>query len=66
MMPIAGTMRFYTDCTLNIKLLKRFVPTIPQHVYYSDWQGRLRNIATLNGLKINSSEHFEIIYTCRG
>jgi hypothetical protein len=49
--------------TLNIKLIKGFVPTIGSTFTIVTGSAVSGKFATVNGLKINSSEHFEITYT---
>jgi len=48
--------------TLNIKLLRGFVPTIGSTFTILSSSAVSGKFATVNGLKINSSEHFEINY----
>lgn len=48
--------------TLNIKLIKGFVPKIDSTFTILTGSAVRGKFATVNGLKINSSEHFEINY----
>jgi hypothetical protein len=49
--------------TLNIKLIKGFIPTIGSTFEILTGSAVNGKFATVNGLHINSSEHFEINYT---
>jgi hypothetical protein len=47
----------------GLKLIKGFVPTIGSTFAILTGSAVSGKFATVNGLKINSSEHFEITYT---
>jgi len=51
------------DGTLNVALIKNFQPTIGDTFTIMTSSARTGQFATVNGLSINSGEHFQISYT---
>ena len=52
--------------TLNVALIKAFVPAIGDTFHIVTSSARTGQFATVNGLSINSGEHFQISYTATG
>ena len=60
---LAVTNGVSLDGTLNIKLIKNFLPAIGDTFTIVTASARSGQFATVNGLSINSGEHFQITYT---
>jgi hypothetical protein len=54
------------DGTLNVTLIKNFVPAIGDTFTIVTFSTRSGQFATVNGLSINSGEHFQVNYTSTG